>query len=93
MKLPEDIVVEQMDAVRELVRGRTEQYDQGGVKLEDYWIFGNRSLVHEIYKKVLRIKSLVMQEKYEETQDSLQDIIAYCCFMLDYNKGKRLGRD
>jgi len=89
MKLPEDIVVEQMDAVRELVRGRTEQYDQGGVKLEDYWIFGNRSLVHEINKKILRVKSLIMQSKPESAKDSLQDIIAYCCFMLDYNEKKR----
>ena len=89
MRLPEDIVVEQMDAVIDLVRGRTERYNQGGVRLEDYWIFGNRSLVHEINKKILRVKSLVEQGKPESAKDSLQDIIAYSCFMLDYNEKKR----
>lgn len=59
---------------------------QRAVKRDDYFPFGLKSYVHEIFKKALRLKSLAAVEGdplNESVMDTALDTINYCRFLAD----------
>jgi hypothetical protein len=85
----------QVEPVLNLVAARSEEYDSGGVDIDDYWLYGLFSLNHEIHKKALRLRSVLSatatvpsKEQQAKMKDSLHDLVAYSLFMLDYMERK-----
>ncbi len=74
---------------------KNDAYNQGDVHITDYWRFGGiNDLGYEMYKKVLRIMSIVsggVKEASlpESLEDSLLDIINYASFAYAYLKLKK----
>ena len=63
---------------------RSEEYNQGTVKRDDYWLYGNKSIIHEMWKKVLRLVSLEESGQLKDKgNDSLVDIVNYANFLWD----------
>ena len=64
---------------------KDDDYNQGTVKLDDYFPFLLKSYVQEINKKSLRLVSLAQAGRVpsnETVRDTLLDLINYCCFAL-----------
>jgi len=83
------------DEATRVRRERGEVYNNGGICLEDYFIYGYKSLLHELHKKVLRLISLESVGKcsIKEMGDSLVDLVNYAAFMYERleEKAKRGG--
>jgi len=61
-------------------------YNRGGVKRDDYWIYGNASIITELYRKVLNLVSLDKSDRltFEKAKEILPDIINYSQFLWEY---------
>lgn len=78
---------ELVNPVAELLEAKHHDYDAGGVKLEDYFPFNDQSYVQMIHVKTLRLVSLLSSgnyPKHEAIRDTLEDMINYAVFYLDY---------
>jgi len=71
----------------ELVVKKHEDYN-AGIKLEEYFPFGDASYVHMLNTKILRLRSGVNNPKrnFESQLDSVYDLINYAVFYADYLK-------
>lgn len=81
--------------VAELVHAKDRDY-QNNVALEDYFPFGDRSYVHMLNTKVLRLISLVEKPEapaFESIQDSVHDLIAYSVFYTKYLKLRKVTNE
>lgn len=66
---------------------KTIDYDSGGVNRDDYWVFGFKSIFHEVWKKCLRMKSLLNsghEPNNESVRDTLIDLINYASFAVEF---------
>jgi len=70
-----------MDKATDILEERSKQYNQGGISPRQYWVFGTTSVIHEIFKKSLRLVSLAKAGNTAEMEDSIYDIINYCRFL------------
>lgn len=63
-------------------------YNRGPVKRDDYYPFGAPSYVHDIYRKVLRLRSLVGTDGApvvsETLVDTVLDLINQACFFYEW---------
>ena len=69
-----------------LVLKKHEDYNKG-MKLEDYFPFGDASYVQMLHVKQCRLLSLVSTdtaENFESRKDTVLDLINYAVFYLDY---------
>lgn len=60
----------------------------------DYFPFGDKSYVHMIWTKVLRIKNILETEEkpnFEGVEDSIIDLVAYSMFYWSYLQDKKKG--
>ena len=75
------------EPIAELVGAKHDDYNATTVRLEDYFPFGDKSYVHMLFTKVLRMVSLAhnpKQPRFESVQDSVYDLIAYAIFYTKY---------
>jgi len=75
--------------VAELVERKSQDYQSGPVKHAEYFVFGHKSFVQMLRTKVLRLTSLAHAEaapNFEGIEDSVNDLLAYTVFYLDYLK-------
>lgn len=73
--------------VAELVARKSQDYQNGPVKHDEYFVFGGKSFVQMLRTKVLRLTSLVSTDanpNFESINDTVQDLLAYTVFYLDY---------
>jgi hypothetical protein len=66
-------------------------YNSGRVKRTDYYLYGEKSIIGEIWKKVLRLVSLFDSEQEpnnESIEDNLLDTINYCADLYSYMRWK-----
>ena len=60
---------------------RAGEYDQGSISRDDYWLYGEKSLIHELWKKILRLRSLEAVGRRDKFGDSLIDLVNYASFL------------
>jgi len=73
--------------VAELAERKSQDYQGGPVKHVEYFVFGHKSFVQMLRTKVLRLTSLVSSDtkpNFEGIADSVDDLLAYTVFYLDY---------
>lgn len=71
----------------ELVVAKHKDYDEGGVKLEDYFPFGDPSYVQMLHVKTMRLVSLTASGNtptHESLKDTVLDLINYSVFYLKH---------
>lgn len=76
--------------VAELVEAKGEDY-QNAVALEAYFPFSDKSYIHMLNTKVLRLISLASkpgEPTFESVQDSVYDLVAYSTFFIKHLKQK-----
>ena len=76
------------EEVAELVDKKHHDYNSV-VRLDQYFPFGDKSYVHMLMTKVLRMVNLAHQNEratFESMDDSLDDLIAYAIFHRAYRK-------
>ena len=72
---------------KSLVVNKAKDYQGSGVKLQDYFPFGDKSYVQMMHVKTLRLRSLVDKEdepNFESVKDSVLDLINYSVFYLQH---------
>lgn len=86
MKDDIDLALEALEKAKILMLAKNQDYNSSGVSISDYWLYGEKSLIHELWKKVLRLKSLITRDKtmFESKQDSLIDLINYAAYYYAY---------
>ena len=97
-----DLTPEIFKATTELLAKKAQDYNADRLKndpnfrLDDprpeYFPFGDKSYVHMLWTKVLRIRNLVDKEggaNFEGIEDSLMDICAYSAFYYAYLQEKK----
>ncbi len=78
--------------VAELCERKSQDYQSGLVKHEDYFVFGHKSFVQMLRTKVLRLTSLVSTgapPNFEGILDSVDDLLAYTVFYRAYLTGAK----
>jgi hypothetical protein len=66
-------------------------YNSNGIELMDYFPFGDKSFIHEINKKALRMRSICgIEPECESMKDSLLDMINYCAYYYAYLGNKKV---
>lgn len=73
--------------VAELVERKSQDYQNGPVKHAEYFVFGHKSFIQMLRTKVLRLTSLASADanpNFESIDDTVQDLLAYTVFYLDY---------
>jgi len=81
-----------------LKKRKSHDYNSGGVNKFDYNLHGNITCLDDIYKKVLRLRSLIDSGKKpsnESVEDTLIDIINYSADFysyLQYQKMKKVKK-
>jgi hypothetical protein len=79
-----------LDVIRQAVETKMKKYhdyDANGIEREMYYIFGNASLLNELWKKLLRLLSLTNTDEpveCESVEDTLIDIINYSADFCSY---------
>lgn len=66
-------------------------YNSGRVTREDYYLYEEKSLINEIWKKVLRLVSLFDLEaepENESIENNLLDLLNYCADLYSYMRWK-----
>ena len=63
-------------------------------KEEDYFPYGNKSYIHMIHTKYLRMRSLAENEdkeiNFESLEDTLTDMAVYCAMFAAYLENKKM---
>jgi hypothetical protein len=83
-----DVAIQQLDIAKTILIQKSLDYNSGPIKLFDYYLYGEKSILHEIWKKVLRLRSLESCDKpnFESKEDTLIDLINYAAIYLSYLK-------
>lgn len=72
--------------------GKAVDYNSGRVKRTDYYLYGDKSIINEIWKKILRLVSLYDVEEdepiHESIEDNLLDLMNYCADLYSYRRWK-----
>jgi 8-oxo-dGTP diphosphatase len=79
----------QVERLDELVRDKGHDYNSGGVSTLSYFIWRERSILHEIHKRAQRLLSLskvLDGAKFEEAPSSAFDLCAFSIFLLAYSQ-------
>lgn len=74
-----------LNEIQELREKKAQDYNSG-IKLEEYFPFGQISYTQMIHVKSLRLRSLTVSNKepnYEGIRDTLIDIINYAIFNIE----------
>jgi hypothetical protein len=83
----EDPLIRILGEVLVLQRNKAADYNASSVKRDDYWAFGLKSFVQMLWTKVLRLRSLVIDDrapKNESIEDTAKDLIVYSLFMIEW---------
>lgn len=76
------------DASYDLRIKKDQDYNSSNITINDYFPCSHQSYIHELSKKVLRLRSLTSKNQheinYESLDDNLLDIINYAAIYYDY---------
>jgi len=70
-----------------LMESKHGDYNEGGVTLESYFPFGNKSYAQMLHVKTMRMVSLLQsgrEPNYESVEDTVRDLINYSVYYLDF---------
>lgn len=92
-----DEVIAILEPIAELIEAKGGDY-QNNVPLEAYFPFSDKSYVHMLNTKVLRLISLASKSgvpNFEGARDSVYDLIAYGVFYIKHldQQAAKLGKD
>ena len=92
-----DEVLAILEPIAELIEAKGGDY-QNNVPLEAYFPFSDKSYVHMLNTKVLRLISLASKQgapNFEGTRDSVYDLVAYSVFYIKHldQQAAKLGKD
>lgn len=76
----------------ELKERKSKDYQGGKWTEEDYFPFGEKSYVHMIHTKYLRMRNIVEGEQdtnFEALEDTLVDMAVYCAMFAAYLENKK----
>ena len=76
----------------DLKQRKSKDYQGGKWTEEDYFPFGDKSYLHMIVTKYLRIMSVAEQENtnFESLEDSLIDMINYCAMYAAFIENRKM---
>ena len=72
----------------EILKKKGEDYNNGTIKPEDYFLYGRKSYMQMIHLKTTRLKSLMETKEvnYESLEDTLIDLINYAALWASYER-------
>lgn len=72
----------------DVLKKKGQDYNNGSIKPEDYFLFGRLSYVQMIHLKCTRLRSLIETKKpnYESVEDTLVDLINYAALFAEYER-------
>ena len=77
------------EKAKEIAIKKGEDYNVG-FDMDLYWLYGHKSIIHEIWKKLLRLLSLENKgfgnAENESVKDTLIDLVNYTAFLYIYLK-------
>lgn len=88
----EDPLLRILGSVMTLQRKKAADYNASSIARDDYWIFGPKSFVQMLWTKVLRLRSLVLDDRApqnESIEDTAKDLIVYSLFMIEWLERNR----
>jgi len=80
MEVCDDVINE----AQRLLSSRGEQYNDGGIAIYQYALYGERSYLHEVWKNTLRLMSMCEQEDFGESGDNPDTFISKCADTINY---------
>lgn len=88
-----EFFLEAFDKAKDIaLDAKDEDYNSADVDIVDYAILGEKSFLHEINKKALRLKSLLLSGKKpanESIEDTCIDLINYAAFLYAFLRFKQ----
>lgn len=71
---------------------KSKDYQGGQFTEEDYFPYGEKSYVHMLWTKMLRLRSVIEQEdtNFESAEDTLLDMINYAAMMAAYLENRKI---
>ena len=85
---PVDQSRSQIDRLKQLVEEKGHDYNSGNISILSYFIWAEKSIVHEIHKRASRLLSLNRAPdhtaKFENAPSTAFDLCAYAIFLLAY---------
>ena len=79
-----------------LYKKKCQDYDQDGLTIDDYMIFGHKSYIHMINQKAMRLRSINsvgeagVKVNFDSLLDTLIDLVNYSAAYADAIKNKRV---
>ena len=75
----------------DILKKKGEDYNNGSVKPDDYFLYGRKSYLQMVHLKTTRLKSLMETEKvnYESLEDTLIDLINYAALWASKERGDK----
>lgn len=83
----EDPLIKVLGEIMQLQRRKSADYNASNVSRDEYWPFGRKSFVQMLWTKVLRLRSLVADDRTpqnESIEDTAKDLIVYSLFMIEW---------
>jgi 8-oxo-dGTP diphosphatase len=85
---PVDQSRSQVDRLKQLVEEKGHDYNSGNISILSYFIWAEKSIVHEIHKRATRLLSLNKAPdhtaKFEDAPSTAFDLCAYAIFLIAY---------
>jgi len=88
--------VQVLKEAAELKERKSKDYQGGMWSEEDYFPFGDKSYVHMIHTKYLRMRNIVegdQETNFEALEDTLIDMAVYCAMFAAYLENIKMERD
>lgn len=85
---PVNLTRSQVDRLKQLVEEKGHDYNSGNISILSYFIWAEKSIVHEIHKRASRLLSLSKAPdhlaKFENAPSTAFDLCAYAIFLLAF---------
>lgn len=91
-KMAKVTAVQILHEAAELKEQKSKDYQGGTWTEEDYFPFGDKSYVHMIHTKYLRMRNIVegdQETNFEALEDTLVDMAVYCAMFAAYLENKK----
>ena len=85
---PIDVEGDQVERLYRLISEKGHDYNSGGISILTYFIWGEKSIIHEMHKRAQRLLSISYaaggKTNFEEAPSTAFDLCAYGLFLLSY---------